>query len=176
MNAPPNGRPGYAVKAKATTGLGEEKYFGHNVVLATGAGPHRPPAYVNDFNNSYYGNASGNFKGRVVDMDHFSRIAQTLRTEWDRLGATQKLRVAICGPNASLDTVELAGFHGFQIIRWLVPKNATPVVLGTGHQTHSSALATSAIEYDGENKVKIVRVNRNPPLSFSNKINTPARS
>jgi hypothetical protein len=171
MNELSNGHPGYAVKA--TMGSIEEKYFGHNVVLATGAGPHRAPAYVNDFNNSYYGNASGNFKGRVVDMDHFSRIAQTLRTEWDRLGATQKLRVAICGPNASLDTVELAGFHGFQITRWLVPKGARPVVLGTGHQTHSSALATSAIEYDGENKVKIIGVNRNPPLSFNNKTNTP---
>jgi hypothetical protein len=171
MNETRNMYNGYAVRT--TQGLKKEAYFGHNVVLATGAGPHRPPQFATDFNNSWYVRDSGsNFKDRVVDMDHFARIAQTLRAEWDRMGATQKLRVAICGPNASLDTVELAGFHGFQIVRWLVPKNARPIVLGTAHQTHSSVLAPSALEYDGEEKVRIVGVNRSAPLSFSNKTTT----
>ena len=171
-NEPKNMYNGYAVRT--IQGVKKETYFGHNVVLATGAGPHRPPQFATDFNNSWYVRDSGsNFKDRVVDMDHFARIAQTLRSEWDRMGATQKLRVAVCGPNASLDTVELAGFQGFQIVRWLVPKNARPIVLGTAHQTHSSALATSAIEYDGEDKVKIAGVNRNTPLSFGTKASIP---
>jgi hypothetical protein len=163
---------GYSVKT--SQGFKKETYFGHNVVLATGAGPHRPPQFATDFNNSWYVRDSGsNFKDRVIDMDHFARIAQTLRTEWDRMGATENLRVAICGPNASLDTVELAGFYGFRIVRWLVPKGARPIVLGTGHQTHSSVLAPGALEYDGEEKVRIVGVNRNTPISFGGKTTMP---
>ena len=92
---------GYSVTASGV------KYFGHNVVLATGAGPHRPPQFANDFNRSY-GSGNGKFKDRVIDMDHFARIAHTLKSDWDRMGAIpkSKLRVAICGPNASLDTVD----------------------------------------------------------------------
>jgi hypothetical protein len=128
--------PGYAVWTK----MGK-KYWTEKLVLASGAGPHRVPPFLEKVasNNNF-----------VMDMDRFGREVEQLHAGYRQKNqASRKMKIIVFGGNATLDSVEIARFARFDCdVTWLA--DADPVILGTNHQTASIALKNGVVKYSNK--------------------------
>jgi hypothetical protein len=131
-------------------------YVSQRIVLASGAGPHRIPAFLKDLV------ANQPDPPVIMDMDRFGREATTLLARYqqyvgdksNRMDPKRPIKILIFGPNAALDSVESAGFDKADIT-WFV--NTDPAILGTNHQTTSKAILDEnrEIRFNSEQEVKV---------------------
>ena len=96
-------------------------YCGKKVVVATGTGPHREPLEVQGLTKRD--------PGIVMDMNTFARQVGTIADP-------EKKTVFIHGPNAAIDTADVAKYRKFNVV-WLVKKGTNIPLLATNHQIYA---------------------------------------
>lgn len=100
-----------------------QEYRGKKVVVATGAGPHREPLEVQGLTKSY--------SNVVMDMNTFARQVGSIKDP-------EKRTVFIHGPNAAIDTADVAKYRKFNVV-WLVKQGTGKNIplLATNHQIYA---------------------------------------
>jgi len=96
-------------------------YCGKKIVVATGAGPHREPLEVQGLTKSH--------PGVVMDMNTFAQQVGSIEYP-------EKKTVFIHGPNAAIDTADVAKYRKFKVV-WLVKQGTKIPLLATNHQVYA---------------------------------------
>jgi hypothetical protein len=116
----------YTVRVK-----GGDEYVGKKVVVATGAGDHREPQEVKGMTIQ--------FPKNVMNMDTFGQQVGAIPNP-------EQKTVFIHGPNAAIDTADVAKYRKFNVV-WLVKEKTEIPLLATNHQIYAKSAKDHDIKF-----------------------------